>query len=444
MSEETANIKIPAIEFGLIGNPLEQSFSPELHQLFADYDYQLCPIKEADLQQFMKERKFRGINVTIPYKQAVIPYLDQIDGIARQIGAVNTIVNKNRKLFGCNTDFAGMAALFKRASISLRQKKVLILGSGGTSKTAFVLAKTQRAAEIYRVSRQTPSGANFPQITYAEALTDHSDAEIIINTTPCGMHGKLIGQTSIDLNDFPRLEAVVDAIYNPLRTQLMLEAEKRQIKTCGGLFMLVAQAYYASALFRGKDLSELFADQKSVEPSSLEEASECMENAFRKLLRQKQNIVLSGMPSSGKTAIGQLIAASAQAPFIDIDHLIEQKFGRSPAEIIRTDGESEFRQKEKEVIFSLRERTGLVIATGGGSVLDPQNVDALKANGKIYFLDRKLEDLTPTASRPLSPNRMELAKLFAVRRPVYQKTADVTIMNNQPAEDIAKEILAYE
>ena len=286
---------------GLIGYPLGHSYSPQIHRALADYDYHLWSLKPEELEAFLVKRDFAGINVTIPYKERVIPYLDQLSDTARAIDAVNTVVNRDGKLYGDNTDLAGMLALIRRMGLVLSGKKVLILGTGGTSKTARAAASQLGAAEVCRVSR----GGREDAITYRQAAEEHGDAACIINTTPCGMYPDL-GGCPVELDGFPRLEGVVDVIYNPLRSELVLSARQRGIPAEGGLYMLAAQAAYASALFRG-----------------CEATAGDIELAYRTVLRQMENIVLIGMPSSGKTTVGRLLAQRTGKEFVDTDALVD-------------------------------------------------------------------------------------------------------------------------
>ncbi len=408
------------IEFGLIGNPLGHSFSPEIHQALADYDYQLFPMDEEKLEQLLTEKTFKGLNVTIPYKEKVIDYLDEIDPYAEKIGAVNTIVNENGHLKGYNTDILGMRDLLASNQIDIYQQKVLILGTGGTSKTAKVLCEELEAKEIILVSRQ----ASVEFCSYEQVSQLHHDADIILNTTPCGLAPSGIGQSPISLAHFPQLRAVVDVLYNPLRTQFIIEAEKRGLKTCNGLYMLIMQALYAAELFTGTKIDVSKADY-----------------ILRQMTEQKQNIVLIGMPSSGKTTIGEILSETLNRPFLDIDALIEEKEQASPAQIISQKGEPYFRKIEAQIIQEICPLSNQVIATGGGSILNEQNVDLLKANGLLFFIDRPLENLTPTSSRPLSSTQDALDKKYKERYPIYQKTADYKIEAKDSPENIANAII---
>ena len=393
------------MEYGLIGRKLGHSFSKTLHNLIGNYDYELKEIEPDNLKDFMLKKDFKAINVTIPYKQDVIPFLAEIDPKALKIGAVNTVVNKNGKLLGYNTDFSGLKSLILKNNMVLFGKKVLILGSGGTSKTALAVAEDLGASKIYRLSRQSTEGF----ITYTEAYERHTDAEVIINTTPCGMYPNM-GESAIDISKFPHLEAVVDAVYNPLSSALVVEARNRGIKTTGGLYMLISQGVFAS---------ELFLDKKY--PDTL------VEDIFESILKEKQNIVLIGMPASGKTTVGKALAESLGRSFFDSDEEIVKREGAAVSEIFAVKGEEYFRKCESEVIKELSALQSSVIATGGGAVLNPKNTDLLKENGKIFFLDRNLDDIAATPDRPLSSTREDLEKRYKERYPIYCASADYKI-----------------
>lgn len=393
------------MKYGLIGEKLGHSFSKIIHSELTDYDYELKEIAKTELDSFMKKAEFTAINVTIPYKKDVIPYLDEIDDTAKQIGAVNTVVNKNGKLYGYNTDFSGLRALIEFARISIQNKKVLILGSGGTSKTALSVAKSMGAKEVYRVSRQGGNGL----ITYTEAENNHSNAEIIINTTPCGMYPS-IGEAAVQLDKFTNLLGVVDAIYNPLNSKLVTDAKAKGIKAVGGLYMLVAQAVFAA---------EKFTD-------SIIDKSE-IDRIYTKIFNNKRNLVLIGMPSCGKTTIGKAISEMLNKEFIDSDDEIVKKQGMPIPEIFKKFGEAYFRTVESEVIAELSLKQSAVIATGGGAVLNPNNIELLKENGTVIFIDRPLEKLITTDDRPLSSNRELLTKRYNERYDIYCSSADFIV-----------------
>lgn len=392
------------MNYGLIGERLGHSFSKLIHGQLFDYDYELKEIPRDGLDAFMKAREFRAINVTIPYKEQVIPYLDEISDIARRIGAVNTIVNRDGKLIGDNTDFGGMLALLRKAGILLAGKKVLILGSGGTSKTALAVAQQLGCARVHRVSRTGEGDC----LTYEQALT-YTDTQIIINTTPCGMFPH-IGESAVDIAAFSHLTGVVDAIYNPLRSKLVCDALERGIPAMGGLYMLVAQAVYAAEKFTGESVP-----------------ADAIDRIFAQLVRQKSNLVLTGMPGSGKTTVGRLLAERCGLEFVDTDDEIVKREGRPIPAIFEAVGEPGFRDIEAAVIREAAARQGVVIATGGGAVLRKENVDLLKENGRVYFLDRPLEELVATADRPLSADRDALKKRYYERYDIYCSCCDCHI-----------------
>lgn len=407
------------MKYGLIGEHLGHSYSREIHGAIADYEYELKELRPDELDAFMKQRGFNAINVTIPYKQSVIPYLDEISDRARSIGAVNTVVNSGGRLYGDNTDFAGMAALAGRTGIDFRGRKVLILGTGGTSKTAHAVAESHGAAAVLHVSRRGGDGL----ISYEEAAQKHSDAQIIINTTPVGMYPDT-EKKPIDIGAFPALEGVLDAIYHPLRTNLVLDAQERGIPASGGLYMLAAQAVYASAVFLGR----------KAEPALIEKA-------YGLVRADKQNIVLVGMPSCGKTTVGRIIAESTGKAFFDTDEAIVAAIGMPIADFFAQKGESAFRELESGVIADASKKGGLVIATGGGAVLRPENVRAMKQNGTVVFIDRAPEKLITTDDRPLSSNREALERLYRTRYEIYKNAADLHADGNGTPGEVAEAII---
>lgn len=401
------------MKYGLIGGRLAHSYSAEIHAKIGGYPYELKELAPNELNAFFVPPAFEGINVTIPYKQSVIPYLTDLSPEAAAIGAVNTIVNRGGSLYGYNTDFEGMRALIERAGICVFQKKVLVLGTGGTSRTAVAVAKSLGAGEVLRVSRTAKEGA----ISYTAAARDHADAEILINTTPVGMYPET-GGVPVDLAAFPRLCGVVDAIYHPLRTGLVLDAEARGIPATGGLYMLVRQAVAAA---------ELFFDQP--------QPPEKTERIYRELLAEKRNIVLTGMPGAGKTTVGKCLAEKLSKPFFDADEEVLARIGVPIATFFATHGEAAFREEETAVIHALAGQSGAVIATGGGAILKEENVRELKKNGVLVFLDRDPAEIIPTPDRPLAAGRAALERLYEVRYPRYLATADrrVSVANGDVA-----------
>ena len=403
------------MQYGCIGEHLTHSFSREIHAALTDYSYELKEIPMGELPAFMTARDFKAINVTIPYKQDVIPFLKEISDTAKAIGAVNTIVNKDGELYGYNTDFGGMSALIKRAKIDLFGKKVLILGTGGTSNTALAVAKHMGAATVFKVSRSEKAGV----LTYDEVKANHTDADILINTTPCGMFSREQGMP-IDPALFPNLSGVIDAIYNPLRPAFVLKARAQGVPAVGGLYMLVMQAVLAS---------EIFVDTKY--------PTDIAEKVYRQVKAGKENIVLTGMPASGKSTVGKLLAEKLNRPFIDTDEEIEKATGKTPSEIFATQGEPAFRDIETAVIRGLIHQNGAIIATGGGAVLRPENVEALRMNGRLFFLNRPVEQLMPTDDRPTASTKEAILKRFSERFATYLSTADIAVPGDGTPNEVA-------
>lgn len=407
------------MEYGCIGEHLPHSFSKEIHNIFETYDYRLNEIEPRNLPRFMERADFKAINVTIPYKQAVIPYLSWISEQAKAIGAVNTVVNRGGKLYGYNTDFMGMDALFRRLGIDPKGEKVLILGSGGTSKTARALMQYRGAREIYRVSRSKKEDS----LSYEEAAGKHSDAGIIINTTPSGMFPDS-NSCPIDLSLFPRLFGAVDAVYNPLRTEFVQEAIKRGAAAEGGLYMLVAQAVYASEYFTGKKFAE-----------------DLPERVFKKIRSDKENIVITGMSGAGKSEVGKALRRITGRKLYDTDALIVSRAGMPITEIFRQYGEAYFRDLETAAIRTLENERGVIISTGGGAILREANVRSLKKNGRLFFLERNIEEILPTGDRPLADTRDKVDKLYRERLPLYLRTADTSVKVTGTPEHTAETLL---
>ena len=400
------------MEYGLLGEKLGHSFSPQIHKALAGYDYRLLPTPQEAVEELFHRREFKGLNVTIPYKQTVIPLCDEVDSRAAAIGAVNTVVNRDGKLTGYNTDIDGLIYLAKRARVDMAGKKVVVLGSGGTSHTACAAAKELGAKEIVVVSRKGED--NY------ENISRHADAEVLINTTPVGMFPNA-GVSPVSLDTFPRLTGVLDVVYNPLRTALVIEAEVRKIPCSCGLPMLVAQAKRAAELFTGKDIPD-----------------NRLEAVIAGLTAQVRNVVLIGMPGCGKSSIGRALAKRLGKEFVDLDYLITQRAGKPIPEIFANEGEDAFRKLESQIVREAGARTGCVISTGGGVVTRQENYAPLHQNGVIVHIKRALT-LLPKDGRPVSQST-DLGELWARREPLYAAFADLTLDNGGTIEGAAEQI----
>ncbi len=409
------------MKYGLIGEKLTHSFSPEIHQKLGDYPYELIELSKEEVGKFMTEKDFSAINVTIPYKKDVIPYLGEISEEAKKIGAVNTVVNRNGKLYGYNTDYIGMSRLIMRVTGGKNLfGKVLILGTGGTAVTAKVVAHDLGAEEIISVSRTKTEET----VTYVEAVELHSDASFIINCTPVGMYPNDF-ESPIDLTPFTQLSGVIDAIYNPLRTPLVRQAKKLCIPAEGGLYMLVSQAVAAYGYF-----------------FDTEAPTELCDRIYNEVLIEKENIVLVGMPSCGKSSIGKALSVTLRRHFYDSDEPIASEANMSIPEIFLRYGEVHFRYLETKSIKKLSSGIwNAVIATGGGAVLREENVDMLKANGHLIFIDRSLENLTPTPDRPLSGDIDSLRRRYEDRYPIYTSVCDNAVDGNGSVAEVASSII---
>lgn len=400
---------------GLIGRTLGHSFSPEIHNRLERYEYGLIELEPDEVGPFLTSGAFDGLNVTIPYKQTVIPFLDDMTDLAREVGVVNTIANRGGKLVGHNTDIGGMKMLIEKLGLNLTGKTVLIAGSGGTSKTAEYVAADLGAFEILRVSRTGKDGA----ITYEQAYSDYSHAQILINTTPVGMYPNTDG-VPFDLGAFCQAEGVVDAVYNPLTTNFVRQARAKGIPAENGLYMLVAQAMLAAAFFTQEPVDR-----------------ETTDRIYHEILREKRSIVLTGMPGSGKSTLGRILAERLGRELVETDNEIVREAGMPITDIFAKYGEPYFRDLESEIIRKASSTGGKVISTGGGAVLRKENVEALSMNGKIVFLDRPLEDLLPTDDRPLANDADKIKALYKKRYPIYTEAADVVLKVEGTEEHMA-------
>ncbi len=420
--------------FGLLGRKLGHSRSPEIHAALADYKYRLFEVEPENLGEFIKAREFSGLNVTVPYKKAVIEYLDDLTERARAIGGVNTVLIRGGRLIGDNTDAAGFEYMLKRACVDPNGKKAIVLGSGGASAAIIYVLRRIGASEVVTVSR---TGEN----NY-ENILRHGDADIIVNTTPVGMwpdcfSSPLDKARSLDVSSpfesFDNLSAVLDIVYNPLRTKLMLDAEKAGVPTCGGLYMLVEQAAEASRLFLGDNLNSNYTSRTGNNDAVIE-------GIVSKISSDMSNIVLIGMPGCGKTSVGRALAKTTGKDFIDSDAVIVDRTGKSIPEIFADGGEEEFRRIESDVLADITQTPGRVIATGGGCVTRSVNYDSLRRFGKVVYIERPIDRLE-TDGRPLSQGA-DLEKMLADRRELYERFADVTVKNDKTVKKCVVKIIS--
>ena len=399
--------------YGLIGARLGHSYSKIIHEKIADYTYTLLPLPtEAEARAFFEKREFAAVNVTIPYKQMVIPCCDEVDLHAKAIGAVNTVVNRGGKLYGYNTDYAGFAYLAKAHGVDFAGKTVLVLGTGGTHATVSAVCRDGGAKEILTASRTGKDGA----LTYEQAAA-RSDVQIVVNTTPCGMYPQT-GECLLDIAALPQLQAVLDVVYNPFSTELVLRAKDRGLAAAGGFEMLVAQAVYAAEYFTGRAL-----DCETLIPK-----------ISRELQKELQNVVLIGMPGCGKSTVGAVLAQKLGKTFVDADAEIERRTGKAIPDIFAQEGEEAFRRYEADVIADLTRQNRQVIACGGGVVKTPQNLHALRQNGPVLWVQRPIEKLA-TAGRPLSKGSEALRRMEHERLPLYRAAATGTVCNDGALTD---------
>lgn len=408
------------MRYGLIGEKLGHSFSKDIHERIADYTFDLIPLSKEEFKTFMEKKEFTALNVTIPYKKDVIPYLDEMDEHAKAIGAVNTIVNRDGKLKGYNTDFTGFLYMVKKHNVHMEGKKVLIIGNGGASAAIQAVVQHESAGSMVIIDVVPGNGA----ISYDEMFSSHLDAEIIINTSPIGMYPR-IGNAPIDISMFHKCEAVLDVIYNPILTRLCFEAQEMDIKRVNGLEMLIAQAKQSVEFFLDKSIDDQIID-----------------DIYQDMLRERCNIVLIGMPSAGKTTIGKMLEDRMQKEFIDLDDIIIEKAGKSIPEIFEESGEAGFRAIETEAAIEVSKLNNKIIATGGGTIKHKVNMDYLRQNGITIFIDRDVDKLISSdPNRPLSKSSDALAKMHAERLPLYQKYAAYVAVNNSDIESTVTEIV---
>lgn len=414
LSRDYQQLRSRQVRCGLLGRKLSHSYSPQIHRFFGDYPYTLFEKEPEELEAFLRNGDFTGLNVTIPYKKAVLPYLDDLTPTAKRLGAVNTILRRpDGSLLGHNTDLHGFQYLLQKSGLDVRGKKVLVLGSGGASGTAVAALKAS-GAEVTVISR---TGENNYQ-----NLNCHYNARIIVNATPVGMYPNT-GSAPLELEYFEELEGVLDLVYNPERTQLILDAENLGVPALSGLWMLIAQARESAEYFLGKQI-----------PDTVTEA------IHRSLSARLRNIILVGMPGCGKSTVGRLLGEKTGRQFYDSDEVIRELSGKTPEEILQTEGEEVFRDWETKALIALGKQSGLVIATGGGCVTRLRNYPFLHQNGTIFWLQRDIGSL-PTEGRPLS-RAGSLESLYEKRRKLYAAFADKTVSNDGPPEDTVSSILS--
>ena len=415
LAEETA-ADMSGKCYGLLGEKLGHSFSPQIHSLLANYEYRLYPVAQDDLEWFLATAPLDGMNVTIPYKKDVLPFCSYISEPVKRIGSANTLVKNAYGWHAYNTDYIGFRYMVESCGCNIENEKVLVLGSGGASLAVGAALEDMGAGEIVVISR---SGEN----NY-DNLHLHKDAAVIVNTTPVGMYPNVEG-SPVSLDAFPVCKAVFDIVYNPARTELIMQAEKKGILCRGGLSMLVAQAHGAAELFTGREIPK----------KKIEEIIRVLEN-------ETMNIVLVGMPGCGKSSVGAELAKISGRKFVDADEYLRENYGMSAAEMINQKGEEYFRLQESAVLKELGKQSGLVIATGGGCVTREENYAHLHRNGKIFWIQRDLDKL-PTEGRPLS-QAGKLAEMYEKRAPMYERFADYIIDNNGPRAIIAAERIMEE
>lgn len=401
------------MQCGLLGGKLGHSYSPQIHKMLAPYDYALYEREPEELEDFLEKGSFSGLNVTIPYKKAVVAFCSRLSPQAETLGSVNAIVREtDGSLSGYNTDYYGFQSMVARTGLYLQGKKALVLGSGGASVTAVAVLE-ELGAQVVVISR---SGEN-----HYGNLHLHSDAALIVNATPVGMYPR-VGVAALSLDAFPRLEGVLDMVYNPARTALLLDAESRGLVAENGLWMLVAQAKQSAELFT----KTVIADKKIAE-------------IHGQLKAQMENIVLIGMPGSGKTTIGLALSQTLHRPFVDADEELVKAAGMTIPEIFAKEGEAGFRQRETETLAKLGCQSGLILSTGGGCVTQPRNLPLLHQNGTIFCLERELSKL-PTQGRPLS-QAGSLTAMYETRKPMYEAFQDFAIDNNGTTNETVAQIL---
>ncbi len=422
------------MRYGLIGRKLSHSYSRLIHEKIWIDNYNLWELDPEELEDFFRYGEWDGINVTIPYKQTVMPYLDELDMPSRLIGCVNAVLRQKGKLFGYNTDYFGFEYLAQRARADFHEKKVLIFGSGATSMTAQAVARAHGAQRIVKLSRDpardtiklqsepdkrfdNDSGSGSVKLAAYDDIRQFFDSQIIINTTPVGMYPNNGGRLC-DLSSFHELESVIDVVYNPKETVLSADARKNGINVSTGLPMLVAQAVRSAEIFTGKTFS---ADNS------------CIDRLICEISRMSENIVLIGMPGCGKSTVADMIAGRTGRPYYDSDEFIQKRTGKSIGELFSEYGEDGFRDLETEALTELTKLSGAVIATGGGAVIRERNIELIRQNSRVYYIERSLDKL-PLKDRPLSKDLSALSEIYSKRAALYKKCADVVVPDSELEE----------
>ena len=405
------------MEYGLIGEKLGHSYSKIIQeQLLENYTYEIHPIAKQDLDEFMKQKQFKAINVTIPYKESVIAYLDEMDEASKKIGAVNTIVNHDGKLYGHNSDYYGFDYTLKQNKIDVQNKKVLVIGNGGAAKAIIAVLKDQQAKQIIVCARTIKEGVT----PLNEVYEKHSDVDIIVNTSPVGMYPDSMA-SPLSLTTFTTCEVVVDIIYNPLRTKLLVEAKALGKQAVGGLEMLIAQAKYALQFFKNIKIDDTRISQ-----------------IFQQMCYQTQNIVLIGMPGCGKTSVAKELANICDKTLVDIDIEIEKQIQMPISEYFANYGEAKFREIEKEVTLHFAQKTNQILSCGGGVVKDDDNIIALKQNGILFYIERDIEAICCGEGRPLSKSKEDIIQLYKERKHLYENAYDMKVNNNTNVQEVAR------
>lgn len=408
-------------KFGLLGEKLGYSHSPQIYEMFGIPGYELFEVPREEVSSFLKTTKLKGLNVTIPYKKVAMEQCDYLSETAKRLGNVNTIRFKDGKLYGDNTDYYGFTFMLKEMNLSFRGKKVLILGTGGSAQTVHVAASDMGAAQIVHLSRNPLTSADWQVDTYAN-IGQYSDFHFLVNATPVGMAPDMMEQ-AVSLDGFTCLEGVLDLVYNPIRTKLVLDARSKNIPALGGLLMLVGQAKRAAELYLDKEIPE-----------------QDICTVYNILLHKLENVVFVGMPGSGKTTIGSEIAQKMNRQFVDIDHYIEMTTNMHPAEWIIHKGEGAFREVETQALHKISSMSGIVIAPGGGGILSNENRIALKQNSRVYWLTRPLAELD-RKNRPLST---DLEALYEARRALYEAVSDYAVENEDRNSDLVADKITDE